>query len=122
MVENAFGILANRFRILRSPILQNYENSMKTVKACVVLHNYILNNCNKNKEYLNSGKLTREENGIIIPGNWEQDGQNNLWPLQHLTGNRTGIKIAKDQRDLMAEKMLTDQLAPWQFQNALHSV
>ncbi len=66
--------------------------------------------------------MTREENGIITPGNWKQDGQNNLWPLQHLAGNQTGIKIAKDQRELMAEKMLTDQLAPWQFQNALCSV
>ena len=35
VVENAFGIMASRFRVLRQPILQNYENAIQTVKANV---------------------------------------------------------------------------------------
>ncbi len=124
VVENAFGILASRFRILRNPILQNYVNSTKTVKACIVLHNYIMQNFNDNGSYLNSGNLRREgANGEVTPGSWEQDGcVNSLYSVGQLAGNRSGTKAAKDQRDLMARIMLTDGLAPWQFQNALRSV
>jgi len=66
--------------------------------------------------------LQREdENGTLTPGTWEQEGSNNLWPLQQLAGNRAGTKTARDQRDLMANTMLTDELAPWQFKVALRS-
>lgn len=41
-VENAFGIMTSRFRVLRTPIMQNYSNAVSTTKAIVVLHNYLL--------------------------------------------------------------------------------
>lgn len=120
VVENAFGILSSRFRVLRSPILQNYENAVKTVKACVVLHNFIMQNHNADGKYLNASSVQREdENGDILQGIWEQDHtQNALYRLNFLTGNRTGTKAAWDQRKALAEKFLTDELAPWQFKCA----
>ena len=39
--ENYFGILAKRFEVLMSAILQNYENAVATVLACISLHNYL---------------------------------------------------------------------------------
>lgn len=39
--ECAFGIMASRFRILKKPILQSYGNGVKTVLACVALHNFL---------------------------------------------------------------------------------
>ena len=39
--ENVFGIMATRFRVLRKPILQSYQNGIKTVLACIALHNYM---------------------------------------------------------------------------------
>ena len=33
--------MANRFGVLLRPILQSYENSIATVKAVIVLHNYL---------------------------------------------------------------------------------
>lgn len=42
IVENAFGILCNRFRvILRSPILLSPEKVEKTVLCCCTLHNFL---------------------------------------------------------------------------------
>jgi hypothetical protein len=121
-VENAFGILSSRFRVLRNPILQSYKNSISTVKATVVLHNYIIQRLNKDNRYFNPASLCREDgNGGITPAAWEQEASNNLWPLQHLAGNHTGTKVAKDQRDFMAYTMLTDELVPWQFQNAFRT-
>ncbi|XP_044744271.1 uncharacterized protein LOC123306367 [Coccinella septempunctata] len=42
VVENAFGILANRFRVLLNPISLNVEKVEAICLACVCLHNYLL--------------------------------------------------------------------------------
>ena len=123
MVENCFGILGSRFRVLRSPMLQGYENSMKTVKAAVVLHNYIMQNFNKDLSYLNPSQLKKEDStGKLTPGAWEQGATpGNLCSLRRLAGNRSGTQAAKVQRDFLAQKMITDGIAPWQFKHAFRS-
>ncbi|GFV80346.1 DDE Tnp4 domain-containing protein [Trichonephila clavipes] len=40
-VENAFGIMASRFRIFRKPLVSSLETSTFTIAAAVCLHNYI---------------------------------------------------------------------------------
>lgn len=40
-IENAFGILANRWQIFRKAIRSNTENTIKIVKAAVCLHNWL---------------------------------------------------------------------------------
>ena len=122
-MENAFGILSSRFRILRSPILQNYSNAVKSVKAAVVLHNYIMQNSDQEGKYLDPGSLEREdEAGNILPGQWVQDGlPNNLFNLHRLVGNRSGTQTCREQRDALAKAMVTDGLAPWQFRHVFRS-
>ena len=39
--ENAFGIMANRYRVLKQPILQSYGKAIKIVLACIALHNFM---------------------------------------------------------------------------------
>ena len=41
IVENAFGILAQRWRVFNRRIQLNPENTDAVVKACIVLHNYL---------------------------------------------------------------------------------
>lgn len=40
-VENAFGILVNRFRVLSNPISLARDKVVLITQACCVLHNYI---------------------------------------------------------------------------------
>ena len=42
IVENAFGILCSRFRILLRTLELDVENAMQVVRACLVLHNYLM--------------------------------------------------------------------------------
>lgn len=43
VVENVFGLIAQRFRVLRRPIeLHNTPNIISVVKAICVLHNFLL--------------------------------------------------------------------------------
>lgn len=41
-VENAFGIMASRFRIFRKPMCISPENADRVIKASTVLHNYLM--------------------------------------------------------------------------------
>ena len=119
VVENAFGTMASRFRILQCPILLNALNATKVVKAIVTLHNYIIENCNTGKTYLDPNKLQREDKeGSITPGSWELECRDNgqFIRLGRLAGNRTGSDLAKVQRDTLAKMMVADNHCPWQFQ------
>ena len=41
-IEMAFGLLVNRFRILKRPLEMSLCNNAKTIMACARLHNYII--------------------------------------------------------------------------------
>ena len=95
---------------------------MKTVKAAVVLHNYIIKN-QGSSSYVNPSNLQREnDSGDTIPGFWEQEGDlQNLTNLGMLAGNRSGTAAARSQRDKLANEFMIDSRAPWQFHRALRS-
>lgn len=57
-VENAFGILANRFRVLLTQINLEPAKVEKVVLACAVLHNFLIEE--NYAEYLPTGTLDRE--------------------------------------------------------------
>lgn len=69
-VENAFGILANRFRVFHTAINMQPEKIDKVVLACCVLHNFLRRH-SKNV-YLSNNYIDREilDTGDIIRGDW----------------------------------------------------
>ncbi|EEC19978.1 hypothetical protein IscW_ISCW013628, partial [Ixodes scapularis] len=42
VVENTFGIMSQRWRILRRSFKATNENVVRIVSACVALHNFLL--------------------------------------------------------------------------------
>ena len=69
IVENSFGILAQRFRIFNRRIQLKVENVDKVVLACCVLHNYLLDNrdVHATNAQLNPDRLDYlGENGAIV--------------------------------------------------------
>lgn len=55
IVEYAFEIIANKFRVLRKPMLLNPDRARDVVMAICVLYNFLLSKNNSN--YLNKGSM-----------------------------------------------------------------
>lgn len=61
MVENAFGVLASRWQVYRSPIRALAENAKEIVKATVVLHNVLSRARPTKRLYTPPGYLDTED-------------------------------------------------------------
>ena len=72
-MENAFGILASRFRVFFvTPMLLSLENTQKVVLASCVLHNFLRNK--SPSPYTPPRSLDRENaNGNLIEGDWRTE-------------------------------------------------
>lgn len=71
IVENAFGILARRFRLFRRPIPLAPTTVVKITKAACSLHNFIrMSGLNQDFKSIDIEDL---ENGCIIPGDWRNE-------------------------------------------------
>ena len=96
VVENAFGILANRFRILRGPMSLSPNGVTKVVSALCVLHNFLLN---ETTFYVDVAD--REDgNRRTQPGTWREEGmpKESLLPLAPPVGHNYAAS-AKSVRD-----------------------
>ncbi|VEN51638.1 unnamed protein product, partial [Callosobruchus maculatus] len=74
VVENAFGIMASRFRVFRTEINLSLENIDHVVLACCVLHNYLISNASDT--YLQPS-IDREDTATnrIHPGEWREESE-----------------------------------------------
>lgn len=105
-VENAFGIMANRFRVLHTAITLQPSRVEAVVLATCTLHNMLRTSAIE-------GDVEDPETHDIQQGTWRNDpplGQQ----LQGLMGN-TATRAAKNQRALLQEYFSSSQGAvPWQ--------
>ena len=94
VVENAFGILANRFRVLLHPINLPPDKVEKVVLACTTLHNFL--NSESRDIYMPTSDLQRENfrSSSVIDGCWTHNSA-----MVELQGRSTGAaNAAKDVR------------------------
>jgi hypothetical protein len=77
IVENAFGILANVFRVFRKPLLIGSDKSVKVVLASCALHNYLLSNKHAKPNYVPPAALDWEDpvTHEVHSGLWRNDNQ-----------------------------------------------
>ena len=112
IVENAFGILAHRWRCLLSPLQQQPQTVVGIVTACICLHNLM----RTRYRWLNGNIADREDvDHNIVPGAWRADR-----PLLDIEvprtrgGNRDAVR-AKKMRDYLKEYYNSAVGAvPWQ--------
>ena len=79
IVENAFGILSDVFRIFHRPTALSPEKATKLVLACCALHNFSLSNKASRAVYLQTGVLDQDNNSQIELGSWEKGATCVFW-------------------------------------------
>lgn len=97
-VENAFGILSNRFRILHTSINLDLRKIEIVVLTCCILHNFLRRNC---ASYIS-------EEGVSDNSNNERT----LTPLENNGGNTS--TQAKLVRDMYVEYFNEEGAVEWQ--------
>ena len=112
-IENAFGILSSRWRILRRAFKAKLDLVDSVVKACVCLHNYLL--LTDSAKYVPSGFVdSYSVDGEIVHGDRRKDGA----PLQNLPpqGSNNFASNAKHVRDTFCTYVNSDTGSiPWQL-------
>lgn len=90
VVENAFGILASRFRVLRRPLDVDLDTVDAIVMACCALHNYLRKH---ETVYISPNNVDRENitSATFHQGDWRSttDG---LTPLQHRNNSQRNVE------------------------------
>lgn len=119
-IENAFGILASRWRVFRKPILTSPERATHIVKATLCLHNYLQG---KNiglppskQKYCSPLDIDYEDNyGNIRRGNWRDATalDRNLLPIA-FQGSHNYKRQAAQVRSAMTQYFNTQDKLPWQ--------
>lgn len=96
VVENGFGILANRFRVLLGTINLNPTKVEDITLACCVLHNFLLTKTNKNYADIITENLP------------------SLYGLQNQQSGNRFTNASINNRDLFCEYFNTLGAVPWQ--------
>lgn len=109
-IENTFGILTVKWRILLRDLNTDLETNKKIVAACVCLHNWLL----PQPGYMFKGLVDRElNNGRCIPGLWREDG-NSLPNLEPGMAYNSRLSY-KAIRDKFCDYFSHEGSVPWQY-------
>jgi hypothetical protein len=113
IVENGFGILANRFRIFRKPVPVKVETTVKITKASCALHNWLRKT--SPATYTPPGTVDYEDilNATVIQGLW-RSVISELPSIQRSRQNNRGRKIAENLRSRYKEYFCREWAADWQ--------
>ncbi|XP_046383400.1 protein ALP1-like [Ischnura elegans] len=113
-IENAFGILASRWRILRSVMVAQPDTVEAYVSACVCLHNFIKSETCGSRFYCPPNYVDSENNGVVNEGNWRLE----MAALRGVgrLGANIATRVAYELRDMLANYFITREgEVPWQY-------
>lgn len=80
-VENTFGLISSRFRLLQGAIHLHPEKASYVVLAICVLHNFLRK---RGSSYVTSTNFDRQDGiNILKNGDWRENSNNELPGLQH---------------------------------------
>lgn len=120
VVENSFGIFANKWRIFRKPLEASLAKVDLIVTAATFLHNYVLMEEESvkpwQKTYVTPTSVDREVDGVIIPGDWR--GGTELRQISKQgSNNETGSQATI--RDELKEYFMNEGSVSWQWNDDL---
>lgn len=121
VIENTFGIMTARWRILRKPLEFLPDKVNDVVKACAVLHNYLMHTNDVESEefqYITPNFADVERAGSVRPGEWRRIVQKDtgLGPVDPaLMSKARSTRAALAVRDDLMHFFQSERGAvPWQ--------
>ncbi|XP_048039833.1 uncharacterized protein LOC125279578 [Megalobrama amblycephala] len=111
VVENAFGILANRWRVFRSTIMLSPDKVTKLTMAAVCLHNF-LGDCGSESPPPPELADRETAEGGFAAGEWRGQRSGALHPRRE--GIRNASHHAKQLRNVLKDYFMSTGYVPWQ--------
>ncbi|XP_047113601.1 putative nuclease HARBI1 [Schistocerca piceifrons] len=111
VVENSFGILANRFRVLLSTMRLPVEKVELIVQTLCILHNYLIEEADTT--YVTAADTENTDLCTINNGSWR--GEKSLSSIPQQSGNRTSL-CAREVREKFCEFFSTTGYVSWQWE------
>lgn len=115
-VENAFGILVQRFQVLRAPIRTSIETSDVIVLATISLHNWLMTDRKRRENYCTAGLTDKEDlnNLTFTSGSFRKEPPSNgLLPLAQQGGHKS-TNASQKIRDTLCSYFSSDGQRTWQ--------
>lgn len=112
VIENCFGILANRWRILHNKIEARPTTAALYVQACVCLHNYIMKTKTQSTFRGQGGDVYGPRDTLVTSGAWRHD--KNAFDQTVIRSNRNPPRSAQAQRDLLSNYLSNEYALDYQ--------
>ena len=112
VVENAFGIMASRFRVFLAPMSIAPDKAEKVVLASCVLHNFLREKCRNRYTPYGTMDIEALDEGQVQPGEWRSHADC-LQSISPQSGNKSGI-LSQDIREKFSVYFNTVGKVPWQ--------
>ena len=118
-IENAFGILAARWRIYRRSIQASPDKVTEIVKATCCLHNYLT--LDESTTSINSRRYCpitfldyEDRHGNVIPGDWRSIDVCGLQPVSRVSTNTYTASAANIRNGMRTYFQSPEGKLPWQ--------
>lgn len=115
IIENVFGIMSARFRVLRKPIHLQPDKAKQVTLACCVLHNYLMTT--NVTQYAPSSSFDQydAEGNVTSAGEWRTDQPDStLFPLEAL---QKCTDDAKEIQKEFAAYFVDEGEVDWQYRH-----
>ena len=112
VVENAFGLLAQRFRVMLRTSELNPQNVKETIKCCITLHNVLLKRLPPPQDAVNR----EDAAGDLLHGAWRHHV---IWDEQPQPQAGRANTAGKRVRETLADYFGSPAgIVPWQWDKA----
>lgn len=115
-IENTFGILVSRWRILKRPIICNMEKTMKIVQAVVCLHNWLRIQDIEEDQYVPISMVDQDGPNGFIPGSWRESIEDSAFRDISKFGSNNSSREAREIREEFCTYFNNEGAVPWQFE------
>ena len=115
--ENAFGILASRWRIFLRPIPLEPDKAEVIVLAACALHNYLRSNAAARTVYTPEGYLDKEHpiTHEVTEGKWQHEVRESSWHDFPQQGSNNYTRDAKAIRNIFCQYFNSEEdMVSWQ--------